>query len=91
MPYKAINKETSNNKASYDVEVDLVQNRLPNESELKNIALEIKEDSGPVNNLFICFYLPGMKINAGAYATGHQCNIEIQEYMLLGTKYQRLI
>ena len=51
-------------KCSYDVRIE---SKL-SEDELLTISLEIIDDMPAVNNVFIMFYLPCMKINYGAWA-----------------------
>ena len=58
-------------KRSFDVLVDAIQPeyRLPNESELQEISLKLKGND--VEKTFVSFYLPGMEIGSGAFATAH--------------------
>ncbi len=56
-------------KVSYDVEIGLVEDRLPTESEILEIARKLR--SRKHQRTFVCFYLPGMVVDSGAFATGH--------------------
>jgi len=57
-----------NFKRSLDIRID----KRVSEEELRTIALELKaSDSKSYDRTFICFYLPGMEVGAGAWATSH--------------------
>ena len=72
IPYTIIKTiEDKPYKRSFDVLVDAIQqeDRLPNESELQEISLKLKGND--VEKTFVSFYLPGMEIGSGAFATAH--------------------
>lgn len=81
IPYRIIKHETFlRYRASYDVEIDLIDGRLPNEAEITAIAKRLR--SRRHDKTFVCFYLPGMVIDAGAFAIGHHVpglQVEIHE------------
>ena len=56
-------------KLSYDIRLEMVGGALPTKGELTEIAERLWDDR--YGKTFVCFYLPGMQIDAGAYATGH--------------------
>ncbi len=91
--YRIASKIVGPTKQSFDIVIPLIKGRLPSEYELRKVANEIvqKYNIQRVNNLYIMFYLPGMKINAGAYATANQLNVKIQKFMLFGTMYQKFM
>lgn len=97
IPYKIIDKITlSNIKLSFDIEVPLMNGRLPNEKELSSISSHlVKSESTKYEKSFIAFYLPGMEINAGAYATAHHnpnIKVNIMPFMLMRyPEYQKLL
>jgi hypothetical protein len=53
----------------YDVEVDLVDGRLPTKAELGAISRQLR--SSRHRKTLVNFYLPGMSTSGGAYATAH--------------------
>ena len=68
--YQIIKRDTLRKfKESYDIRVDLVEGRLPNEKELEAVSATLRNKS--FDKTFICFYLPGMEVDAGAFATAH--------------------
>ena len=87
IPYKILEKsELVSIKLSIDIEVSLIKDRLPNENELGALSkcLVSKEDKH--ERSFITFYLPRMKVGAGAYATAHhnpEMKVNILKFMLL--------
>lgn len=97
LPYKIIkNDRIGNMKASYDLKIDLVnengKKRLPNEAELAAISNKIKTKEKNTQRVFVLFYLPGMKLDAGAYAQAHHnpnLKVQIMEFMLFGTTYEK--
>jgi hypothetical protein len=99
IPYKIIKNERMGNvKASYDIQVNLVEEnsvkRLPNQKELGAISKEIKNKEQNTQRVFVLFYLPGMTPGAGAYAQAHHnpnMEVKIMEFMLYGTKYEKYI
>jgi len=86
IPYKILNRsEMAHYKVSYDIEVPIVGNRLPNEKELGAISTYLVSKEKVHDNSFVLFYLPGMKLGAGAYATAHhqpEMKVVIMKFML---------
>ena len=59
-------------RISYDIRVSLVDGRLPTKEQLAAVSKEILEWRGKrYKRIFVCFYLPGMELDAGAFATAH--------------------
>ena len=56
-------------KKSFDIRVGLVDGRLPNKEELATISAKLRNKS--FDKTFVCFYLPGMVVDAGAFAIAH--------------------
>lgn len=55
-------------KASLDIRL----NREFNKSSIEKLAQKLKNDlKGDYERIFICYYLPGMKVGSGAWATSH--------------------
>jgi len=88
IPYKVLNTDTvPTARISFDVEVPLVENRLPNESELGAISQQLASGRDSFDSIFVGFYLPGMEVGMGAYATAHHTptmEVVIQTFMLQG-------
>lgn len=80
--YTIINKEcNAPYKCSYDIRIK----KKMSAQELQKIAREVKSNTPSVSNLFIMYYLPCMKVNSGAWATGNfapELKVNINEYML---------
>ena len=75
--YSIIDSDTFlDNKRSLDVRL----NKKISEETLRAIALKLKgQDSRRYERTFICYYLPGMEVGAGAWATTHfNPNLEIK-------------
>ncbi|MDA3933986.1 MAG: hypothetical protein PF630_06625 [Gammaproteobacteria bacterium] len=67
--YEIINSETNH---SYKKSVDVRILKKHTKDELAGFAHEIKNlDSRKYDRIFIFYYLPGMSIGSGAYATTH--------------------
>ena len=76
-PYEIIGRDRSGNtRCSFDVRLE---ERVP-ESSIRNIAEEIKRrEAEECERVFIVHYLPGMEVNAGAWATSHFTpNLEVR-------------
>lgn len=54
-------------KIAYDIRIDEKYSK----AELELIRSEILEETGDYERTFILFYLPGMEVDAGAWARGH--------------------
>ena len=84
MKYKILNKEEFlDYKLSFDIEIpDKIS-----ADKIKKIANKIykKYKGVKYRKVFICYYLPGMLLNAGAWATSHFnpiLEININSYIL---------
>ena len=88
IPYKVINKDINDklNKLTLNIEVNIVGKRLPNAKEIGDISKYlVRIEERHYTNAWVNFFLPGMKVNAGAYATAHHTpnmKAEILGYML---------
>ena len=72
IPYTVINREEFlDYKVSYDLRVDLVNGRLPTRRELAATSVRIRSKETGYRRVFICFYLPDMEVDTGAFATAH--------------------
>jgi hypothetical protein len=72
IPYEVIDKsELGTIKMSFDVQIPLVDNRLPNSEEIGAISKYLVNTSSWHERTFVSFYLPGMKVGSGAFATAH--------------------
>lgn len=70
LPYSVINKtKFLKYKLSYDIRIEM-KGALPTKEELTEVAQQLWELE-KYDKTFVCFYLPGMQVDAGAYATGH--------------------
>lgn len=60
--------------------LDVRLNRKVSQDELRSIAIELKnKDPKEYERTFICYYLPDMKVDAGAWATTHfNPNLEVK-------------
>jgi len=78
--YSIINKEFSlPYKASFDVRIF----KKLQESQLKRISRVIQRQSQNATKVFVVFYLPGMEVDAGGWATAHKGeDVRIMEFML---------
>jgi hypothetical protein len=92
--YVAINRaEFGRDKVSYDIRVDLVNGRLPTTSEIEAIFRFLHQREKKHHCTFISFYLPGMVLGTGAFATAHY-NPNLQEIIyehLVPEQYKRLL
>lgn len=72
IPYEVVNRDDSPPfKVSYDIKVNAVNGRLPTKEELKHISNHLRSQEEDYERMFVLFYLPGMKMDSGAYATAH--------------------
>lgn len=79
-------------KVSYDVRVGLADGRLPTKEELAAVSRYLHSKEKKHERTFVSFYLPGMKVDAGAFATAHYnptLEVKVLEHMI-PEKYQRL-
>ena len=58
-------------KVSFDIGVTQVNGKLPTEKQLADISTYLRTQERPHERTFVCFYLPGMEVGAGAWATAH--------------------
>lgn len=66
--YEIIKKEVvTSEKFSIDLRID----KKLSEEEIRKIAEEIKQKNPKFKRYFICYYLPDMEIDKGAWATSH--------------------
>jgi hypothetical protein len=83
------------NKLSLEIEVSLVNGRLPSKQELQAISNKVLKTQPNANMKWVTFLLPKMKSGHGAYATDHRTpqpeGVKIMEFMLYNTPYQSLI
>jgi hypothetical protein len=93
IPYTVINRqEFQHYKVSIDVRLDLVEGRLPTEQELGAISRRLHSEEKKHDKTFVLFYLPGMKVDAGAFASAHHepnMQVKILEHNL-PDKYRKL-
>jgi hypothetical protein len=93
IPYKVLHREEmGDQKLSIDVRVDLVDGRLPTKAELGAISMQLVKGQRHKRK-FVGFYLPGMKIDAGSFATAHHLpNLEVKILEFnLPDKYRNLL
>ena len=78
--YRILKREAFlHHKVSYDILVYLVDGRLPNKKELTDISKHLRSSSH--DRTFVCFYLPGMVLDSGAFASAHHTpKMEVQIY-----------
>ena len=83
---KVLNKQKQAKiKFSIDVEIDLVHGELPSNQMIARESNKIANAYPGFKAYFICFYLPGMKLDAGAFATAHhnpKLKVNIQDFVL---------
>lgn len=95
IPYKVVEREVNAvaSKLSLTIEVPLVGGRLPSKEELNEIAKHLV-GTPKHQRTFVLFYLPGMEIGAGAYATAHYLpepeGVKLVPMALLDTDYEHL-
>ena len=88
IPYKIIDKTENKklNKLTLYIEVNVVDNRLPNKEELGKLSnYLVRTEDKVFSNTWVFFILPGMKKDAGAYATAHHnpnMKVEILDYVI---------
>ncbi|REG86732.1 hypothetical protein DFP81_101297 [Marinomonas pollencensis] len=64
----------------------MIDGRLPNERELAELSKFLVSKERKHDRSFITFYLPGMEVGAGAYATAHhnpKLKVNIMKFMLM--------
>lgn len=84
IPYRIIDvQEVPKHKMSYKILVGLANNTLPDEFELAKISNRLHSEDH--ENTFVEFYLPGMEIGDGAFATAHhnpKLNVIVNDWAL---------
>lgn len=60
-------------KRSLDIEVQPANTGLPTKLQLTELAKQLysQYEGEKYDRVFICYYLPGMVLNSGAWATSH--------------------
>lgn len=85
IPYRILEREVNREHwVSYDLEIDLIGNRLPTESEIAEVSRSLKSRETAHEKVFVMFYLPGMVIDSGAFATANHpdMKVRIMEFMV---------
>ena len=87
IPYKALKRsELGSMKLSLDVEVPLINEKLPTKKELGSLSEYLVNKEEAHDKTFVLFYLPGMELGAGAYASAHHnpdMQVKIMKFNLL--------
>ncbi|QEW06339.1 hypothetical protein [Nitrincola iocasae] len=87
IPFEVIKQDQLGSiKLSLDVQVPLVDGRLPTADELGAVSEHLVATSGKHDRTFVAFYLPGMEVGAGAFATAHhdpEMEVRILDFMLM--------
>lgn len=82
-------------KLNLDIEVSLVDERLPTKRELKAVSDLVLPSQPNAKTKWVFFFLPEMESGSGAYATDHRApepeGIKIIKYMLINTPYKHLV
>ena len=85
--HKILNRsEMSTFKVSYDIEVPLINNKLPTAEQLGAISNHLISKERNHDKSFVLFYLPRMKMDHGAYASAHHMptmQVKIMDYSLI--------
>lgn len=85
--HKIINKSgPDSEKIILNVEVDLIDGRAPNETELEELSKYLLRNEEKQDNISIHYYLPGTKPGSDAYALAdydHDTKVKIIKYILL--------
>jgi hypothetical protein len=87
IPYEVLQRsELGSIKLSLDVQVPLVDGQLPSAEQIGEVSQYLVSREQPHDRAFVTFYLPEMKVGAGAYATAHnnpEMQVQIQDFMLM--------
>jgi hypothetical protein len=83
-------------KFSVDVEIDLVGGKLPSVQMIAKASKKIASKYPEFETYFMCFYLPGMRLDLGAFATAHhnpKLKVNIQDFVLIDKypEYSKLL
>lgn len=86
IPYKILNKsESGSEKLLLNVRVDLIDGRLPNETQLGELSNYLVRNEKKHDSISIHFYLPGTKLGSDAYASVNynpEMKVKIMKYIL---------
>lgn len=86
--YKVLSRsELSTFKVSYNIEVPLVNNKLPTAKQMGDISNYLISKEPLHEKSFVIFLLPQMVVGNGAYASAHhtpEMKVEIMEQFLFG-------
>jgi hypothetical protein len=89
IPYRILDDtQAGNEKKVYNLEVDLVDGRLPEKTELGAVSQGLR--SHRHKKTFVNFYLPGMEKGAGAFATAHHDPQMTVRILRIPPEYQHL-
>lgn len=82
-------------KLSVDIEIELVNGRLPKAEEISLVSKEVLASQPKAKMTWVLYFLPKMPSDAGAYATDHRApnkeGVKILDFMLYNTPYQELM
>ncbi len=82
-------------KLSVDLEIGLVNKRLPSKEEIAAVSNVVLVNYPKARMTWVGYFLPRMPSNSGYYATDHRAphseGVKILDYMLFNTPYQGLI
>jgi len=66
-------------KKVFDIRVSKIDGRYPTEEQLADISNHCKNQEQETERTFVTFFLPGMKLDAGAWASAHHNpNLEVE-------------
>jgi hypothetical protein len=86
IPHKILNKsESGSEKYLLNVQVDLIDGRLPNKTELEELSKYLARKEKKQDSISIHFYLPGTKLGSDAYASVNykpEKKVKIMKYIL---------
>jgi len=89
------NYNTALNKLSIDIEINLVNGRLPSANEIASISKVVLNSHPKANMNWLLYFLPKMPSDSGAFATDHRApepeGVKILPFMLYNTPYQKFI
>lgn len=87
IPYRILNKTALPPfKLSMDIEVPLINGKPPTIMELGALSKHLVGKERKYDRAFVLFYLPGMKVGAGAYASAHHnpiMEVKVFRYSLI--------
>ncbi|MCK6263947.1 hypothetical protein KP803_11765 [Vibrio sp. ZSDE26] len=84
-----------NDKLSVDIEIELVNKRLPSKEEIAAVSEVVLVNYPKAKMTWVGYFLPGMPSNAGYYATDYRApdpeGVKILDFMLFNTPYEDLV